>query len=138
MKTSTQTPTPNTENTQNRQTENLVKISTKTNVRGVIRYIVELFNVKNHDSVTISGLNQAISNVVLVAEVVKTQILGLHQVNTIDCIIMNSNDQSDDTQRRTPKLEIVLCKNEPQVKTSGYQKPYSESEIKTILCIIYL
>ena len=137
MQTSTQTPNSNPENTQNRQNENLVKISTKTNVRAVIRYIVDLFNTKNHDIVTISGLNQAISNVVLVAEVVKTQILGLHQVNTIVCIVMNSEEEgNDDIQRRTPKLEIILSRSEPKVKTSGYQKPYSESEIKTILCII--
>ena len=120
-----------------KENENLVKISARTNVKGVIRYIVELFKTKNFDFVQISGLNQAISHVVLVAEVVKTQVLGLHQVNTIDCLILNSTENTGGKEeyiRRTPKLEIILSKNEPKVKTSGYQKPYSESEIKNILC----
>ena len=118
---------------QTRETENIVRLSSRTNVRGVIKYIVDLFNEKKHEFVTISGLNQAISNVVLVAEVVKTQILGLHQTNTIDCVVM-AGDGDQERERRTPKLEIILSKIEPTTKTSGYQKPYSESEVKAILC----
>jgi len=114
--------------------ENIVRISTRTNVKGVIRYIVELFQTKKFNDVTISGLNQAIAQVVLVSEVVKSKIQELHQVNTIDCLIVNATDNSGKQEviRRTPKLEIFLSKTEPKSKPYGYQKPYTEEEFKNI------
>ena len=133
---STQQP-PRERNQQNRENENIVRLSTRSNVRGVIKYIVDLFNSNKHDFVQISGLNQAISNVVLVAEVIKTQIAGLHQTNTIDCVVMNTDRQGNEgVERRTPKLEIVLSKTEPTNKTNGYQRPYTQSEVQAILCNI--
>jgi hypothetical protein len=124
--------------TARREGENLVKLSARTNVRAVIRYIVDLFKVKNYDTVHISGLNFAISNVILVTEVVKTQVLGLHQVNNIDCVEMDSRDQSSgevQVIRRTPKFEVILSRAEPKSKTFGYQRPLSQEEVKTILSV---
>jgi DNA-binding protein len=133
---STQQP-PRNQNQQNRENENIVRLSSRSNVRGVIKYIVDLFNSNRHDFVTISGLNQAISNVVLVAEVIKTQIPGLHQTNTIDCVVMTTDRQGNEgVERRTPKLEIVLARTEPTNKTNGYQRPYTQQEVQAILCNI--
>ena len=58
---------------------NEIKISENTDVHETIDFIMNLFNYKNYDTIIISGLNKAIKKVVLIAEIIKTKIPGLHQ-----------------------------------------------------------
>jgi hypothetical protein len=81
--------------------------------------------------VVICGLSLAINKVILVAEVVKSQIKNLHQTNNIDCLI--SNDKFDHSiEKMVPKLEIILSKVEPKNKGTGYQKPMSEADFNKL------
>jgi hypothetical protein len=112
----------------------IVKISLNTNVRNAIDFVMDLFQNKNAMTVYICGLSLAISKVILVAEIVKTKIIGLHQLNNIDCVISNSKSSygygSED--KRTPKLDIILTKFEPDHKGMGYQYPMDIKDIKVL------
>jgi len=108
--------------------ENLVKISLKTDVRNIIKYAVYLLKKRGLDYIVLSGLNQAITRVVLVAEIVKIKIPGLHQINSI------SNMSFPDKEYLTvlPKMEITLSKIEISKDHYGYQAPYSLEHIKLV------
>ena len=63
---------------------NEIKISELTDVHETIDFIIELFTQKNYETIIISGLNKAIKKVVLITEIIKSKIPGLHQINEIN------------------------------------------------------
>lgn len=114
-----------------------IKISLDTNVKNTISAIVEYLESDSNDTVYLTGLNFAISKVILIAEIVKIKIKNLHQINNMDCLIANnaykihkSPDEADN--KMIPKFEIVLTKIEPFEKGLGYQKPLTDAEIKVL------
>ena len=133
-------------NVQNLKNENFInllneqktiKISLDTNVKSVISYIIEYFQNENNDTIYLTGLNLAISKVILIAEIVKIKIRNLHQINNMDCLITDNsykvnkeNDEGD--LKRIPKFEIILTKKEPLVKGFGYQNPLTDEEIRIL------
>lgn len=133
-------------NIQNSKNENFInllneqktiKISLDTNVKSVISYIIEYFQNDNNDTIYLTGLNLAISKVILIAEIVKIKIRNLHQINNMDCLITDNsnkvnkeNDEGD--LKRIPKFEIILTKKEPLVKGFGYQNPLTDEEIRIL------
>ena len=66
--------------------------------------------------------NQAISNVILVAEVIKTQIFRLHLINTIDFLIRLLKINIMRSTKEESPIRNFSLKNEPKNKTFGYQK----------------
>ena len=65
---------------------NEIKISELTDVHETIDFIIELFTKKNYETIIISGLNKAIKKVVLITEIIKSKIPGLHQINEINSL----------------------------------------------------
>jgi hypothetical protein len=114
-----------------------IYISLETNVKNTISNIIQYFQNPKNETIYLIGLNQAISKVILIAEIVKTKIFNLHQINNMDILITdNSNkinkEEDEGDIKRTPKFEIILSKIEPLEKGSGYQKPLTEEEIKIL------
>jgi len=113
-----------------------IKISLDTNVKNTISSIVEYLDNEINDTVYLTGLNFAISKVILIAEIVKIKIKNLHQINNMDCLIANNsyklNKSPDEGNKMIPKFEIVLTKLEPIEKGLGYQKPLTNVEIKQL------
>jgi hypothetical protein len=114
-----------------------IYISLETNVKNTISNIIQYFQNPKNETIYLIGLNQAISKVILIAEIVKTKIFNLHQINNMDSLITdNSNkinkEEDEGDIKRTPKFEIILSKIEPLEKGSGYQKPLTEEEIKIL------
>lgn len=117
------------------------KIGLATNINMSISNIISIFQSKVNDNIEIKllGLNTAISKVVLMSEVIKSRLKGIHQVLSIGCYDYNKDDKdqindkkskkksniSNDVEKLTPKIEITLSNFEPLNKTEGYQKPYS-------------
>ena len=71
---------------------NEIKISELTDVHETIDFIMELFTKKNYDTIIISGLNKAIKKVVLITEIIKSKIPGLHPLNEINSIYKQNNN----------------------------------------------
>jgi hypothetical protein len=106
----------------------IVKISLKTNVKNAIDYLLDLFKNNDKEVVYICALSLAISKLILIVEIIKTQIKNLHQVNNIDCLIKNING----VIKRVPKMEVIISKIEPIAKGLGYQCPMDNSEVEKI------
>ena len=123
---------------------NEIKISENTDVHEAIDFILNLFLNKNYETIIISGLNNAIKKVVLITEIVKSKIPGLHQLNEINCLKknineINSNDVNFDTnlnnEKMLPRLSIKLTFIEPsdeEKEKMGYQKPLNAFEASLI------
>ena len=126
---------------------NEIKISENTDVHETIDFIMNLFTIKNYETIIISGLNNAIKKVVLIAEIIKIKIPGLHQLNEINClnkinnneIKFNNNSEIESNiindDKMIPRLSIKLTFIEPskeEKENLGYQKPLNILEANLI------
>ena len=126
---------------------NEIKISENTDVHETIDFIMDLFTNKNYETIIISGLNKAIKKVVLIVEIIKIKIPGLHQLNEMNCLNKpNYNeincDGDNDNENNIinndtiiPRLSIKLTFKEPskeEKENLGYQKPLNILEANLI------
>ena len=124
---------------------NEIKISENTDVHETIDFIMNLLTNKNYETVIISGLNKAIKKVVLIVEIIKIKIPGLHQINEINCLNkINYNEENNENYKENgminnekiiPRLSIKLTFKEPSKEEKeklGYQKPLNILEANLI------
>ena len=118
---------------------NEIKISELTDVHETIDFIMELFTKKNYQTIIISGLNKAIKKVVLITEIIKSKIPGLHQLNEINSIYKQSNDgdinNEINNENAMPRMSIKLTFIEPteeEKNNMGYQRPLNAIEASLI------
>ena len=110
---------------------NEIKISENTDVHESINFITDLFLKHNYNTI---GLNKAIKKVVLITEIIKSKIPGLHQITNINSL-ENKKDEEIDDNKIIPRLSITLTFIEPseeEKKDLGYQKPISISLISEL------
>ena len=117
--------------------ENEIRVSERTNViRGVDR-VEEAF--KKFDNVTLSGINNGISKVLLITEIVKLKIKDLYQYNLIETIKRevheeNKEEESDVHPKFLTRFKVELYKKklDKPPKDSFYEAPYTEEQITKI------
>jgi len=117
--------------------ENEIRVSGRTNVINGVERVEEAF--KKFDNVTLSGINDGISNVLLITEIVKLKITNLHQYNLIETITRevheeNKEKDSDEHPRFLTRFKVELHKNKLQTPPKGafYEAPYTEEQITKI------
>ena len=69
--------------------DGIIRVNRTINARQFIEQVLEEFNEKKKDSVTLSSLGEAITKTVTIAEIAKHRIPGLHQVNEISTIVID-------------------------------------------------
>jgi len=118
---------------------NEIKISELTDVHETIDFIMELFTQKNYETIIISGLNKAIKKVVLITEIIKSKIPGLHQINEINSLYKPSNNgiNNDEinNENAMPRMSVKLTFIEPSQEEKndlGYQRPLNVFETNLI------
>jgi hypothetical protein len=117
---------------------NEIKISELTDVHETIDFIMELFTKKNYQTIKISGLNKAIKKVVLITEIVKSKIPGLHQINEINTLYKKNNKiypNDINNEDGMPIMSIKLTFVEPseeEKNNMGYQRPLNAIEASMI------
>ena len=117
---------------------NEIKISELTDVHETIDFIMELFTKKNYETIIISGLNKAIKKVVLITEIIKSKIPGLHQLNEINSIFKQGNNDINNeinNENAMPRMSIKLTFVEPsheEKNNMGYQRPLNAIEASLI------
>ena len=125
---------------------NEIKISEYTDVHETINFIMDLFTNKNYNTIIICGLNKAIRKVVLITEIIKAKIPGLHQLNEINCLsdyeeVFNNNSEelksnnNENNEKIIPRLAIKLTFIEPSKEEKeklGYQNPLNVFEVNLI------
>ena len=97
---------------------NEIKISEENDVHETIDFIYNLLTIKNYKFIILSGLNTAIKKVVLITEIIKSKIPGLHQINDINSLDKNNEKM---IPRMSIKLTFEPTNEEKQLK--GYQNP---------------
>ena len=118
---------------------NEIKISELTDVHETIDFIIELFTKKNYETIIISGLNKAIKKVVLITEIIKSKIPGLHQINEINSLYKQNsigiNNDEINNENAVPRMSIKLTFIEPSEEEKndlGYQRPLNVLEANLI------
>ena len=117
--------------------ENEIRVSGRSNVLHTVERVEEAF--KKFDNVTLSGINDGISKVLLITEIAKLKIKDLHQYNLIETIKKemkeeNKEEESDERPRFLTRFKVELYKKklDKPPKDSFYEAPYTEEQITKI------
>ena len=119
--------------------DGIIRVNRTIQARNFIDHVLDEFNNKGKDQITLSSLGQAITKAVTIAEIVKHRIAGLHQVNEINTIVIDDEYEPLEEEegldkmtvsRKLTCLQITLSKTAPKDTTvAGYQPPIPESEV---------
>ena len=117
--------------------DGIIRVNRNIQARVFIDQVLDEFNQKNKQTVTLSSLGEAITKSVTIAEIVKHRVPGLHQVNEISTIVIDDEyepieDNLDrmKVSRKLTCLQITLSKSAPaDTSVPGYQPPIPESEV---------
>ena len=116
--------------------ENELRITYKTSIPFGVKRIEEILTKFDH--ITLSGMNSVISKVLLLTEITKLKIHGLHQYNLLETITMelkeeNKENDPDQKAKYLTRFKVELYKEKPSTAPKGfYEAPYTEEEIKKI------
>ncbi|XP_077241385.1 uncharacterized protein LOC143881930 [Tasmannia lanceolata] len=117
--------------------ENEMRITTQGRMRNYITYATTLLQEKGSDEIVLKAMGRAINKTVMIAELIKRRIAGLHQNTSI-----GSTDITDtwepleegllplETTRHVSMITITLSKKELDVSTTGYQSPIPVDQVK--------
>ncbi|XP_061970647.1 uncharacterized protein LOC133693442 isoform X1 [Populus nigra] len=119
--------------------ENEIRITTQGRMRNYITYATTLFLEKGSDGISLKAMGRAINKTVMIAELIKRRIAGLHQNTSI-----GSNDITDtwepleegllplETTRHVSVITITLSKKELDTSSTGYQSPIPADQVKPL------
>jgi hypothetical protein len=117
--------------------ENEIRVTTGTNIERAVSRVEEAF--KTHEKVLFSAINSGIPNLVLIVEICKAKILGVHQLNVLETLKTATKDQEGNVIEGKDKIstrfrvELTKSKQTDGEKGSFYQEPYSAELVKEIL-----
>lgn len=94
-------------------------------------------NTSNNVKIILKGIKSAIDKVVLITEVIKSRVKGIHQVLDIGCLNNDENIYNDDyINKIIPKISVTLTNFEPKYKEFGYRAPYSMSDLYKLNTVV--
>ncbi|PAN41408.1 hypothetical protein PAHAL_8G041600 [Panicum hallii] len=117
--------------------QNEIRITTQGRMRNYISYGMSLLEENGHDEISIKAMGRAINKTVLVVELIKRRVGGLHQ-NTVT----ESVDITDtwepleegllplETTRHVSMITVTLSKKPLDTSSPGYQPPIPAEEVK--------
>ncbi|XP_042519719.1 ribonuclease P protein subunit p25-like protein [Macadamia integrifolia] len=117
--------------------ENEIRITTQGRMRNYITYATSLLQDKGSNEIVLKAMGRAINKTVMIAELIKRRIAGLHQ-NTL----IGSTDITDmwepleegllplETTRHVSMITITLSKKELDTSSTGYQSPIPADQVK--------
>ena len=86
--------------------DGIIRVNRTIQARNFIDHVLDEFNNKGKDSVTLSSLGQAITKAVTIAEIVKHRIAGLHQVNEINTIVIDDEYEPIEGEEELDKMTV--------------------------------
>ncbi|GAB4847700.1 hypothetical protein Ancab_026762 [Ancistrocladus abbreviatus] len=117
--------------------ENEIRITTQGRMRNYITYATTLLQQKGSNEIVLKAMGRAINKTVMIAELVKRRIVGLHENTSI-----GSMDITDiwepleegllplETIRHVSIITITLSKKELDKSSTGYQPPIPADLVK--------
>ncbi|XP_015073022.1 protein FAM98B-like isoform X2 [Solanum pennellii] len=120
--------------------ENEIRITTQGRLRNYITYATNLLlQEKGSKEIALKSMGRAISKTVMIAELIKRKIVGLHQITSI-----GSSDITDtwepleegllplETTRHVSVITIILSKEELDTSSAGYQPPIPADQVRPL------
>ena len=117
---------------------NDIRIGMNSRARNVIKYATSVMDELKLSELKFSAVGASIGILLDIVEVLKILKPGLYQQNRITSVAYQTIDSNEKllTQKLYPKLEVILSKEEPKIKTEGYQGQIDEKERKEIETIM--
>lgn len=117
---------------------NDIRIGITSRPRNVIKYSTSVMDELKLTELKFSAVGGSIGILLDIVEVLKILKPGLYQQNRITSVAYQTVDSNQTllTQKLYPKLEVILSKEEPKVKTEGYQGQLDEKDRKQIETIM--
>ncbi|WOL13414.1 ribonuclease P protein subunit p25-like protein [Canna indica] len=119
--------------------ENEIRITTQGRMRNYITYATSLLQEKGSNEIVLKAMGRAINKTVMIVELIKRRIVGLHQNTTI-----GSTDITDtwepleegllplETTRHVSVISVTLSKKELDTSAIGYQPPLPRDLVKPL------
>ncbi|KAK9950006.1 hypothetical protein M0R45_005513 [Rubus argutus] len=119
--------------------ENEIRITALGRMRNYITYATTLLQDKESSEIVLKAMGRAINKTVMIAELIKRRIVGLHQNTSI-----GSTDITDvwepleegllplETTRHVSMITITLSKKELFTTSTGYQPPIPADQVKPL------
>ena len=117
---------------------NDIRIGMNSRPKNVIKYSTSVMDELKLTELKFSAVGGSIGILLDIVEVLKILKPGLYQQNRITSVAYQTVDSNQTllTQKLYPKLEVILSKEEPKVKTEGYQGQLDEKDRKQIETIM--
>uniref|UniRef100_A0A0E0R4P5 DNA/RNA-binding protein Alba-like domain-containing protein n=1 Tax=Oryza rufipogon TaxID=4529 RepID=A0A0E0R4P5_ORYRU len=115
--------------------ENEIRITAQGRMRNYISYGMSLLEENGHDEIVIKAMGRAINKTVMVVELIKRRIGGLHQITSTESIdITDTWEPLEEgllpleTTRHVSMIAITLSKKALDTLSPGYQPPIPAEE----------
>ncbi|KAI0493981.1 hypothetical protein KFK09_024111 [Dendrobium nobile] len=117
--------------------ENEIRITSMGRMRGYITYATNLLLGKDSNKIVIKAMGRAINKTVLIVELIKRRVAGLHQDTKIGStfitdswVPLEEGLLPLETTRLVSVIAITLSKQELDRSSVGYQSTLSEDQVK--------
>ncbi|KAJ3671422.1 hypothetical protein LUZ60_007501 [Juncus effusus] len=119
--------------------ENEIRITAQGRMRNYISYALTLLQEKGSNEIVLKAMGRAINKTVMIVELVKRRVVGLHQITKTESI-----DITDvwepleegllplETIRHVSMISVTLSKTELDTSAPGYQPPLPEDQVRTL------
>ncbi|XP_078442891.1 alba DNA/RNA-binding protein [Wolffia australiana] len=119
--------------------ENEIRITTQGRMRNYISYATTLLQHEGTDEIVLKAMGRAINKTVMIVELIKRRIAGLHQITVI-----GSTDITDtwepleegllpiETTRHVSLITITLSKEISDASSVGYQPPLPSDQVRPL------
>ncbi|KAL4581434.1 hypothetical protein LXL04_017649 [Taraxacum kok-saghyz] len=110
--------------------ENEISITTQGRMWNYITYAITLVQQKGSDEISLKAMERAINKTVMIAELIKRRIAGLHQITSL-----GSADITDilETTRHVSVITITLSRKELDTSSIRYQLPNANDQVKPLV-----
>lgn len=117
--------------------ENEIRITTQGRMRNYITYATTLLQEKGSDEIVLKAMGRAINKTVMIAELIKRRIVGLHQNTSIGSTDITDNWEPVEEglepieiTRHVSMITITLSKKELNTSSTGYQPPIPVDQVR--------
>lgn len=119
--------------------ENELRVTALGRMRNYMSYAISLFQDKGCDEVVLKATGRAINKTVMIAELLKRRIVGLHQNTTTGSIDITDTWEpleegllSIESTRHVSIITITLSQKELDSSSIGYQSPIPADQVKPL------
>ncbi|CAH9085267.1 unnamed protein product [Cuscuta europaea] len=124
--------------------ENEIRITAQGRLRNYITYANNLLQEKGAKEIALKAMGRAINKTVIVAELIKRRVAGLHQNTTIGSVdITDTWEPLEEglvpleTVRHVSVITVTLSKTELNCSSPGYQPPIPSDQVNSVATYDY-